>query len=53
MTLNAAYLVPAAGAEAFRATFDELERRHADDGIALELTGPWPPHHFVAARDDR
>jgi hypothetical protein len=53
MTLNAAYLVPAAGADAFRAAFNELERRHADDGIALELTGPWPPHHFVAAREDR
>jgi hypothetical protein len=53
MALNAAYLVPTAGADAFRTTFETLERRHADDGLELELTGPWPPHHFVAAREDR
>ena len=45
MVLNAAYLVPRDGADAFRQGLEELG--HAIDGVALELTGPWPPHHFV------
>ena len=47
MVLNAAYLVPREGAEALRTAVEELERRHEADGLDLELTGPWPPHHFV------
>lgn len=47
MVLNAAYLVPAGGAEGFRRTVEQLGARHESDGIELELTGPWPPHHFV------
>jgi hypothetical protein len=45
MVLNAAYLVPREGADAFRSAVDELGR--GQEGIELELTGPWPPHHFV------
>lgn len=47
MVLNAAYLVPSEGAEAFAGVVEELARRHEPDGVELELTGPWPPHHFV------
>jgi hypothetical protein len=47
MILNAAYLVPAERADAFGGLVDELGRRHAPDGVGLELTGPWPPYHFV------
>jgi gas vesicle protein GvpL/GvpF len=47
MALNAAYLVPEEGASAFRDFVDELGRRHDGDGVELELTGPWPAHHFV------
>jgi hypothetical protein len=47
MVLNAAYLVPREGAEAFGGIVEELARRHEREGIELELTGPWPPHHFV------
>jgi hypothetical protein len=47
MVLNAAYLVPRDGAEAFGGMVEELARRHEADGVELELTGPWPPHHFV------
>jgi hypothetical protein len=46
MVLNGAYLVRRADAEAFAALVEELGRRHAD--VDLELTGPWPPYHFVA-----
>lgn len=47
MALNAAYLVPEEGANAFRDFVGELGRRHDADGVELELTGPWPAHHFV------
>jgi hypothetical protein len=47
MVLNAAYLVPREQAGSFRDAVSELGRRHEGDGVELELTGPWPPHHFV------
>ena len=47
MVLNGAYLVPGDGTDGFRAIVEALGRRHEPDGIELELTGPWPPHHFV------
>ena len=47
MVLNGAYLVPRDGAHGFRAIVEALGQRHEPDGIELELTGPWPPHHFV------
>jgi Gas vesicle synthesis protein GvpL/GvpF len=47
MVLNGAYLVPRDGADGFQAIVEALGRRHEPDGIELELTGPWPPHHFV------
>jgi Gas vesicle synthesis protein GvpL/GvpF len=48
MVLNGAYLVPGDGVDRFRSLVEELSRRHEPDGVELELTGPWPPHHFVA-----
>ncbi len=47
MVLNAAYLVPAEGVAAFRAIAENLARRHEAEDVELELTGPWPPYHFV------
>lgn len=47
MVLNAAYLVPAEGVAAFRAIVEDLARRHEAEDVELELTGPWPPYHFV------
>ena len=46
MALNGSYLVPNADAEVFEALVAELADRHHRDGIALELTGPWPAYHF-------
>jgi hypothetical protein len=46
MVFNGAYLVTAD-----RVTFEEalgsLGRDFRDDGVDLELTGPWPPYNFV------
>jgi hypothetical protein len=47
MVLNAAYLVPDERIADFQSLFEDLSRRHARDGLALELTGPWPAYHFA------
>lgn len=48
--LDASFLVPRDGVEAFRETLGDaaadLERR----GFRVEFTGPWPPYHFVRER---
>jgi hypothetical protein len=49
MVLNAAYLVPDAHSAEFRSLVRGLARRHARDGLALELTGPWPAYHFAGS----
>jgi hypothetical protein len=47
VVLDAAFLVPARRAAAFRAAV----RRHTDPvkraGVAIALTGPWPPYNFI------
>jgi gas vesicle protein GvpL/GvpF len=45
MVLNAAYLVRSGEVSAFRELVERLDRDHED--VELELTGPWPPYHFV------
>ena len=47
MLLNGAYLVATGAEDAFRAAVDELAAHYADDGVALEVTGPWPPYNFA------
>ncbi|CAL9625368.1 hypothetical protein SUDANB120_05963 [Streptomyces sp. enrichment culture] len=48
--LNAAYLVPAAGREAF---LDAVPPPDAlDAGLRLEVTGPWVPYSFTAGADE-
>jgi hypothetical protein len=47
MLLNGVYLVEADRLERFRAAAAELAERHRADGIAVELTGPWPAYNFV------
>jgi hypothetical protein len=49
MVLNAAYLVPRSDTEEFRRLLEALAAQHADVGLEFELTGPWPPYHFVEA----
>lgn len=49
MILNGAYLVDRAGVDRFRATAEELAERQRPLGLALEVSGPWPPYNFVDA----
>jgi hypothetical protein len=50
LLLDAAYLVPAARAAAFRAAVRQRARKLAGSGIAAALTGPWPPYNFTSAK---
>jgi hypothetical protein len=47
MILNASYLVANEQRERFGSRFAELGDEHAEDGVELQLTGPWPPYNFV------
>jgi hypothetical protein len=53
LLLDAAYLVPARGAAAFRAALREHAHHLRKAGIMVSLTGPWPPYNFInpPARD--
>ena len=45
LVLSAAYLLPRAEVDAFRAALDETEHRHP--GLTFVCTGPWPPYSFA------
>jgi Gas vesicle synthesis protein GvpL/GvpF len=49
MVLNGAYLVERERIDELRELVRELEAHHAELGIRIELTGPWPPYNFVFA----
>jgi len=50
MVLNGAYLVERSRAAAFEAVTQELAERHRRISLDLEVSGPWAPYNFVAAR---
>ena len=47
LLLDAAFLVPAAKAAAFRAALRTHTRPLRGSGVAVSLTGPWPPYNFI------
>ncbi len=47
LLLDAAFLVPAAKAAAFRASLRKHSRALRGSGVAVSLTGPWPPYNFI------
>jgi hypothetical protein len=47
LLLDAAFLVPAAKAAAFRASLRKHTRALHGSGMAVSLTGPWPPYNFI------
>jgi hypothetical protein len=49
LLLDAAYLVPAKKAASFRAALRRAAGRLETSGVAVSLTGPWPPYNFIAA----
>jgi hypothetical protein len=47
MLLNGVYLVEDRCLGEFRALVERLTDEYGSLGVALELTGPWPPYNFV------
>jgi hypothetical protein len=48
LLLDAAYLVPAKRASAFKTALRHRTRGLQESGLAVSLTGPWPAYNFVA-----
>jgi len=48
LLLDAAYLVPAKKTTAFKSALTKNARRLGPAGVAVSLTGPWPPYNFIA-----
>ena len=48
MVMNAAYLVAEEFQGQFRRMLAALQEEFAAQGFDYELTGPWPPYHFVS-----
>lgn len=49
MILHQAVLLPRAAVADFHARLAELEARHAEQGLVLESSGPWPAYNFCPA----
>ena len=47
LLLDAAFLVPANKAAAFRSALRTHTRALRGSGVAVTLTGPWPPYNFI------
>jgi hypothetical protein len=52
IVFNLACLVRQEGVEAFLAGVARWNRGHAEQGVSLVASGPWPPYHFVPRLDD-
>jgi hypothetical protein len=50
LLLSAAYLIPRADVDAFRARVRELDHEHPE--LTLVCTGPWPPYSFATVDTD-
>ena len=46
MVLNCAFLLARSGVAHFRVCVERMGSVYAEQGLALELSGPWPPHNF-------
>jgi hypothetical protein len=53
LIIDAAFLVPARRAAAFRAEVRRQARTLSTAGLAVALTGPWPPYNFVGSGSGR
>ncbi len=49
MVLNTTYLVDDGQDDEMRAEVQRLQAEYADMGFRFEITGPWPPYHFVSS----
>jgi hypothetical protein len=49
LLVDAAFLVPVARTKAFRAALRREARALGASGVALAVSGPWPPYNFIEA----
>jgi hypothetical protein len=52
MVLNWALLLPAAAAADFRGRIERANAEQQPAGLALEVSGPWPPYSFCPVLED-
>jgi hypothetical protein len=52
MVLHCALLLPRSRVADFRARVEALAAQHAEQGLALECSGPWPPFHFCPSLEE-
>ena len=52
MVMNAAYLVAEGSLRHFQQIIAALQEEFGAHGFDYELTGPWPPYHFVSIRKE-
>jgi hypothetical protein len=50
LLLDAAFLVPARRSTAFKSALQKKARMLDDAGVAVSLSGPWPPYNFIGPR---
>ena len=50
LLLDAAFLVPARRSTAFKSALQKKARTLDDAGVAVSLTGPWPPYNFIGSQ---
>ena len=51
MIANVAYLVDDKEQNSLKAALAKLKDQYENLGFIFEMTGPWPPYHFVGAED--
>ncbi len=52
MVLNWALLLPAAAVADFRGRIERANTEHNPDGLAFDVSGPWPPYSFCPVLED-
>lgn len=46
MVFHAAFLLDQTSVADFRRELEQVQNRYVDQGLRLEITGPWPPYNF-------
>jgi len=52
MVFNWAFLLERNTRETFRTQVEQLDAQHAEQGLRLELSGPWPPYSFCPSLEE-
>ncbi|WP_084678256.1 GvpL/GvpF family gas vesicle protein [Actinopolymorpha alba] len=53
LVFDAVYLIPRSAERDFHEAIRSTSARYTDEGLRFEVTGPWPPYHFVRLPTDK